>query len=186
MAKELFPDTTKGKKWPPKEILRTPKTTGSANEVQTETVTATGGTRTLSFNGQTTSALAFDANAATIQAALVALSNVDAGDIVVSGTGPYVYTFGGAWTGINAPAITVNTGSLTGGSSAIITTIAGGTLHPTLNSAIQASITREYTQEALMASGFGRPKGAVNNDLETFNLRKPKDIGQEGRDPFEK
>jgi hypothetical protein len=100
------------------------------NQVRTETVTATGGTRTLSITNpitgeqQTTAALAFDALAATIQAALVALSNVAVGDVVVTGLGPFVYTFGGSYA--NKPvALAVNTGSLTGGSSSIADTTPG-------------------------------------------------------------
>lgn len=98
-----------------------------SSEVQTETVTATGGTRTLTVTDldggtQTTTALAFNANAAAIQAALEALSNVAPGDIVVSGAGPYVYTFGGVYGGRDIPLIVVNTGSLTGGSSSFAQT----------------------------------------------------------------
>jgi hypothetical protein len=95
------------------------------NEVQTETLTATGGTRTLTFDGQTTSAIAYDANAATIQTALLALSNLATGDVVVTGTGPFTYTFGGAYYGTNVPVMTVGTGSLTGGTSSIATTVGG-------------------------------------------------------------
>lgn len=58
-------------------------------EVQTltEGTAMTAGTYTLTFNGQTTTALAFNASATTIQAALEALSNVVPGDIVVSSAG---------------------------------------------------------------------------------------------------
>ena len=42
---------------------------------------ATGGTFTLTFNGQTTAPLAFNATAAQIEAALEALSNIGAGNI---------------------------------------------------------------------------------------------------------
>ena len=93
------------------------------SKVQTETLTATGGTRTLTVDGQTTSPLAYNANAATIQAALEDLSNVEVGDIVVSGTGPFVYTFDATkFADRYVPRIVVNTGSLTGGSSTIAVT----------------------------------------------------------------
>jgi hypothetical protein len=48
-----------------------------------------------------TTALAFNATAATVQAALVALGNVGSGNVVVTGPagGPYALTFGGALTG---------------------------------------------------------------------------------------
>ena len=51
----------------------------------------TGGTFTLSFGGQTTAGIAFNATAAAVQAALEALSTLDAGDVTVTGTagGPY-------------------------------------------------------------------------------------------------
>lgn len=109
--------------------------TGGTDEVQTETVTATGGTRTLTVqtgtNSQTTAPIAWDANAATIQAALEALSNVGVGDIVVTGLGPYVYTFSG--TGVSKQdvnLIAVNAFALTGGTSSFATTTPGvGLLH---------------------------------------------------------
>jgi flagellar capping protein FliD len=56
-------------------------------EVQTLTATelATAGTFRLTFNGQATGAIAYNADVATIQAALEALSNVEPGDITVGG-----------------------------------------------------------------------------------------------------
>lgn len=99
------------------------------SEVQTETVTATGGTRTLTVKDKdgvsaTTGALAYNANAATIQAAIEGLANVEVGDVVVTGTGPFVYTFGGAgnFGGRDIPLIVIGTGSLTGGSSTMAQT----------------------------------------------------------------
>ena len=69
-------------------------------EVQTLTATApaTAGTFRLTFNGQTTDPIAYNADAATIQAALEALSNVEPGDITVSGNtldagGTMTFTF---------------------------------------------------------------------------------------------
>jgi len=108
--------------------------TGGSNEVQTETVSATGGTRTLTVqvgaNAQTTAPLAFDANAATIQAALDALSNVTPGDIVVAGAGPYTYTFAGELAKQDVNIIAVNTYGLTGGTSVIVETTGGvGSIH---------------------------------------------------------
>ncbi|QBJ94431.1 hypothetical protein D0Z67_29105 (plasmid) [Streptomyces seoulensis] len=103
------------------------------NEVQTATITGgpTGGTFTLTFSGQTTSAIAYNATAATVQAALEALSNVNPGDIKVTGNagGPYTLTFGGQYLGDNVASITA-TASLTGGSTpgvTMATTTAGGT-----------------------------------------------------------
>jgi hypothetical protein len=73
------------------------------NEQQALFVAATGGTFTLSFEGQTTSPIAFDASAAVVQAALDSLSTVDPGAITVSGgpgdesgSTPYFFAFAGA------------------------------------------------------------------------------------------
>jgi hypothetical protein len=49
-------------------------------------IVGTGGTYTLTFGGQTTTAIAYNAAAATVQAALVALSSVGAGKVTVTGT----------------------------------------------------------------------------------------------------
>lgn len=87
---------------------------GPTNEVQTLTITsATGGTYTLTFNGQTTSSLAYNANAAAIQTALRALSTIGSGNVNVSGSGPFTITFAGTLAATNVNPITVNTASLT-------------------------------------------------------------------------
>ncbi len=80
----------------------------STNAVQTITFggTVTGGTYTLTFNGQTTSAITYNANAATIQAALAALSTIGAGNVAVSGTGPFNVTFQNALGGQSLPTMT--------------------------------------------------------------------------------
>lgn len=102
---------------------------GGTNEVQTETVTATGGTRTLKFGPYTTAPIAYNANAAAIKAALLlACPNLTTADIAVTGTGPYVYTFGGAYAGANVPLLVVGTASLTGGSSSFAETTPGAGL----------------------------------------------------------
>lgn len=86
-----------------------------ANEVQTLTILrASGGTFALTYDGQTTSGIAYNANAATIQSALEALSNVAPGDITVAGTNPFTLTFGGTYAGIDVALITVDSSSLTG------------------------------------------------------------------------
>lgn len=103
---------------------------GGTNEVQTMTINATGGTYSLvvtkGANSQITAPIAYNANAAAIQAALEALSNVDAADIVVTGTGPFVFTFSGTnYTKQEVSMITVNTFLLTGGTATIVETTPG-------------------------------------------------------------
>ena len=102
----------------------------AVNEVQTVTVDATGGTFTLTYAGQTTSALAENAAAATVQTALEALSNLAPGDVTVTGSagGPYTLTFGGTLANTNVAQLTSNAASLTGGAGTVThgTTTAGG------------------------------------------------------------
>lgn len=96
------------------------------DEVQSvEVGGATGGTLRLTFNGQTTAAIAFDATAAVVVAALEALTNVAPGDVVGGGgplnTAPVTLTFGGAWADRDVPQITAD-GSLLVGAGAAVTT----------------------------------------------------------------
>jgi hypothetical protein len=88
-------------------------------EVQTVTVTGTptGGTFTLSFNGQTTSDIAFDAAATAVESALEALPNVGVGNVTVTGAagGPYTVTFVASLGDV--PQMTGNGDDLTGGTS---------------------------------------------------------------------
>lgn len=69
-----------------------------SDEVQSVTIGGAGLTSfTLTYSGQTTGAIAAAATAATVKAALVALSNIADGDVTVTGSagGPYTVTFGG-------------------------------------------------------------------------------------------
>lgn len=104
-----------------------------SNEVQTLTVTGapTGGTFTITFSGQTTGAIAYNATAAVVQTALEALSNVAPGGVTVTGNagGPWTLTYGGQYLGEDVAAVTT-TESFTGGTTpdiTIATTTAGGT-----------------------------------------------------------
>ena len=93
------------------------------NEVQTLAITGSpaGGSYTLTFSGQTTGTIAYNAVNSAIQTALEGLSNVAPGDIVVTGTSPsFTLTFGGNLAGQDVPQTTA-TASFTGGSSPGIT-----------------------------------------------------------------
>ncbi|MBA2696853.1 MAG: hypothetical protein H0U62_13680 [Actinobacteria bacterium] len=112
---------------PPAAPLPVTLTTGGVRAVQTITVTGTptGGTFTLTFLGQTTAAIVFNATATVVQDALVALSNVNPGDVVCTGgplpTTAVVATFGGQYSTV---ATMTATGSFTGGSTPGITVAA--------------------------------------------------------------
>lgn len=102
---------------------------GISEETQTVTISATGGTFTLSFNGQVTGAIAWNATAAAVQAALEALNNIDPGDVVVTGAngGPYTVKFQGQYANENVPALVSAAGGLTGGAgTAVVATTQAG------------------------------------------------------------
>lgn len=107
---------------------------GNAAEVQTVTITGgpTGGTYTLTFDGETTGTIAWNAAASAVQTALEALSNVNSGDVTCAG-GPHpgtpvTVTFAGRFIGKNVPQMTAASGSLTGGTTptVTVTTTTGG------------------------------------------------------------
>jgi hypothetical protein len=108
---------------------------GNVNEAQTVTISGgvTGGTFTLTYSGQTTAAIAWNAASSAVQSALVALSNLAAGDVTVTGSagGPWTVTFGGTLASQNVAAMTASAASLTGGTPAIAvaTATAGVTGH---------------------------------------------------------
>lgn len=104
--------------------------TASANEVQSIIATgATAGTFTLTFDGETTAAIAYTANAAAVQSALEALSNINPGDVTVAGGAlpgtATTITFGGQYANTNVPQMTADSSGLTGGTVAVSTTTAG-------------------------------------------------------------
>jgi hypothetical protein len=122
----------------PKAVSIYVGSTFNTNNVQTVTLSigggaATGGTFTLTFEGQTTSALAFSASAATVQAALRALTNLGINVTVAGGPAPsaaFTVTFSGLFAGVNATAITGDGSLLTGPGSpytiAVTNTTPGG------------------------------------------------------------
>jgi len=88
--------------------------------------TPTAGTYTLTFNGATTTPIAYNANVATIQAAFVALGTVGSGNCVVANTttGIYTFTFEGALDDSAQPLITADLHLLTGAAVIDVITLA--------------------------------------------------------------
>lgn len=121
VAAELKSGLTQDTRW---EFVQMPSF--PRNEIQSITVTATGGTFTLTFSGETTSAVAYDATADTLYTALIGLSNIDVGDVAVTKAGSvFSVTFQGVYEGDNVAQMTVDTTSLTGGSATVATVQAG-------------------------------------------------------------
>lgn len=101
------------------------------NEKQTVAISATDGTFTLTYSGQTTTPIAYNAAPAVVQAALVALSNIGPADVVVTGgpgdaTGstPYVVEFAGVLADQDVVEMTVN-GSALGAAAGKVISCAG-------------------------------------------------------------
>ncbi len=118
---------------------------GGADEQQSITVKATGGTYTLSLTApaeasvknpktETTAPIPYSATSAEVQTALEALAIVEAGDLSVSGgpgdaTGstPYTVSFtGGAFAHNDVAQMSADAAKLSGGSAAIATPVPGG------------------------------------------------------------
>lgn len=96
------------------------------DNLQIATITGgpTGGTFTLTYKGQTTTGIAYNAAASAVQSALVALSTIGSGNVTVSGSngGPYSIVFPQSGTlGQDTTALTASGAGLTGGSSPGVT-----------------------------------------------------------------
>lgn len=128
-------------------------------EAITATGTVTGGTYTITYAGQTTAAIAYNATAAAIQAALEALSNLAPGDVFVTG-GPLPANrvhirFAGTLAGTNVAEITISSLGLTGGGSyAPSTVLAGGaTVAQVQESPVSGSEVNLYVDATFGALG---------------------------------
>jgi fermentation-respiration switch protein FrsA (DUF1100 family) len=139
-----------------------------ANEQQTVTITGTptGGTFTLSYAGQTTAGIAYNATASAVQTALRALSTVGStGATVTGGPGPatpFVVTFGGFLAGSNIAQMTASAASLTGGTSpaiAVTTTTPGA--------------TGFYSAGLVTEDGLEKALSESSNDVKAYGLFVP-------------
>lgn len=108
-----------------------------ANEVQAVAITGTaptGGTFTLTFQGQTTGPIAYNATAAAVKTALDALSNLETTDTTTAGGAlpgvAVTVTFQGRYAGANVTQMTADGALLTGGDAttlaSVVTTTQGG------------------------------------------------------------
>jgi hypothetical protein len=104
----------------------------AASSVQTLSITGTAPTSgqfVISFNGQLTSAIPYNATTAQVQAALQALPNVGSGNVTCTG-GPLpgtavVCTFAGTLANLPEPLMTTQSSTLNTGTAAIAMTTAG-------------------------------------------------------------
>lgn len=161
------------------------------DEVQQLTITGspTGGTFTLTFSGQTTAAIAYNATAADVQTALRALSNIGAADVHCYGSslpaGTITIHFANDLGASDMPLIT-STDSLTGGSTpatAISQLQAGGggggtqqvetaTVVGTVGSSGAGNVDVTVTSAVLTGSPLTISVAVANNDTASIAAGK--------------
>lgn len=104
---------------------------GARNEKQSVKVDGTGGTFQLTFDGEATAKVAFNASTAVLREALEALPQLDSGDVVVTGgpgnaggTTPYVVEFTGDYAATDVPTlVAAPADELTGGAGTVTVTV---------------------------------------------------------------
>ena len=129
-------------------------TASSASDIQTLTqASATGGTFTVTFGFgtvYTTAPIAYNASAATIQAALQALPNIGSGNITCTGgalgSAGVVCAFAGPLANQPQPVLAINNAGLTGSGAAVTVAhttqgVASGSLEPYLSTNTDGSQT---------------------------------------------
>jgi hypothetical protein len=139
------------------------------NEQQTINLgAASAGSITITFAGQTTGSIAFNALAATVQTALEGLSNVDPGDIIVTGgalPATITLTFAGQYAGTNVAQVTVTPTGLTGGTVTVNTTVSGASEDPTLTLKSHAALSGGTgTDLPVITEYFVRSEATLDND----------------------
>lgn len=132
---------------------------------------ATGGTYTLSYRGQTTGSIAFNANAATIQTNLQGLSTIGPGGCQVSqGPNPFYINFADQLVTAGQP-LTANLGSVTGTFNGLAT---ASNLPPPIVAGVLDTTHYLLTNGSYQAAGFFSPdSGGITN----FNHNSASDAG---------
>jgi hypothetical protein len=162
---------------------------GQTNEVQSVTVTGTptGGTFTLTWSGQTTAAIPYNATSAQVLAALQALSNIGDNDVSVTG-GPapgvaFAVTFKGVLGGTDVAAMTASGAGLTGGSSPTVTigtTTAGGA-NPGASDGTESFAGLLFGSIKAPASTSVDVVGAMLDHCKVVNAKLPVPVDAAGR-----
>jgi hypothetical protein len=135
----------------------------SGNEKQIITImnTATGGTFTLTFSGQTTTDLDFDATAAEVESALEALTSIGAGNVSVTGDN------GGPWTvELTGDLAETNVSKITGDSSNLTSTSEIQTV--TLATATGGTFTLLFEEDETSNLDFDATAAEVQSALEAL------------------
>ena len=136
-----------------RESIKINPDTDEITTVQTVSIAGgpTGGTFTLNLEGQPTGNIAYNAAPNVVEAALVALSNVDPGDVEVEGNagGPWTITFNS-----EVDALTYNSSGLEGGTAPTVLVSSENLGTPALNKTLaQQGIKRSSLRVIDPASG---------------------------------
>jgi flagellar hook protein FlgE len=144
--------------------LNTDEGTPAVAELQTMTIDAasTAGTFTLTYNGETTGNIQWNATTGDIQTALEALAGVSAGDITVGGSnlsagGPTTFTFLGSAGDV--PMISFDFSGLTGptqGGSSVAETTKGRAVQGILGNTATASLVNGQLRITDTTGGYSR------------------------------
>lgn len=155
----------------------------ATDEVQliTKSGTVTSGTFTITYSGQTTAAIPFDASADDIEDYLSLLSNVLPGDIIVTGgpisVTPAILTFQGALAGTNVGEVTIGSGSLVGGGTYVPSTSQAGGVAAAVSSVAQRPASRMqadiYIDTSFAGIGVTKVTHAYQASLNVGNKQDP-------------
>jgi len=145
--------------------LNTNEGTPAVNEEQTITITGspTGGTFTLSFGGEPTDPIPYNATAVQVDAALEALSTIGLNNVACSGTdlpgGSIVVEFTGALAGQDVDLMTIDDSGLTGGTSptgSVAETTTGRAVQGVLGGQATASLVNGRIVVTDTATGYSK------------------------------
>ncbi len=145
----------------------------SGHAIQTVSITGgpTGGSFTLTFGGQTTAAIPWNATAAQVEAALAALSSVGAGKVRCSG-GPLPGTAIKVLLFTASPGVITHTDSLTGGTSPAVAIADDTTTTANLNFVLQKqAIILAVRQFKDVPQGLGAMVTQMRDPVSGLSLR---------------
>lgn len=145
-------------------------TVSSGNEVQSVTVSgASSGTFTLTYAGQTTSGVAFDAAASAVQTALRALSNIGSGNVTVGGAngGPFTVTFTGTLRDTNVAQMTASAAGLDAG-TVVVATVTQGDQAVTEEAYTDTSVANSTISNTEFRVGDVPPAGSLLVDKSDY------------------
>lgn len=158
--------------------------TSEISTITANATPATAGTFTITVNAVVSGTIVFNATAAQVQTALEAMANVDPGDVSCADSGPganlgtgnhvCTITWGGRYQGYD-PAISIQTGGLTGNPHALATTQFGGVA----DYGNSPTGTTAYQEVRMVSESLGQDKEVVQSD-EILTDRRPPDNIQVG------